>query len=152
MEFSNHSKGKRLLFKPIDMLPPIIITRPQISPYIIPGLKGRRTQTTQDIIIDTVCNYYNIVFDVLCKKKRDAKIVEPRQVAAYLMCYYTKMSLKKIGELLGGFDHTTIIHCRDTVNNLLCTDKELAIRIQTIKEKAELSDKPVAKPSLITRR
>jgi len=123
------------------MLQPIIPYQPKISPYIIPGLKGRRTKTTEDVILNAVCNFYDIVFDVLTKKSRKMKIVEPRHVAMYLLCHYTSMSLKQIGELLGGFDHTTVIHAKNQINDLLCTDERLAERIMEIKSKAEIQDR-----------
>ncbi len=131
------------------MLQPIIPYQPKLSPYIIPGLKGRRSKTTQDIILNAVCNHYDIVFDVLVKKSRKMKIVEPRYVAMYLLSYYTSLSLKQIGELLGGFDHTTVIHARTQINDLLCTDEALATRIMEIKSKAEIQDRIPIKKTFI---
>lgn len=123
------------------MLQHIIPYQAKLSPYIIPGLKGKRTQTTSDIILDAVCNSYGIVLDVLIKRRRFAKLVEPRYIAMYLLCYYTEMTKKDIGKLLGGYDHTTVIHARKQMNDLLCTDVNLAKRLLQIKNSAEISDK-----------
>lgn len=117
------------MLKPI---PPKLIT---LSPYIIPGLPEERKAATQDIIIDIVCNAYNIVFPVLCKRSRKRNYVEARQIIMYLLCCYTSMQLKKIGDLFGGYDHTTVIHSKRQISNLLCTDPELAHRVGKIKMK-----------------
>lgn len=117
----------------------------RMSAYVIPGLKGKTIHSNKDVILDAVCNYYDIVFDVLKKRDRYQKTVERRQVAMYLLCYYTNMSLKSIGQLLG-YDHTTVIHSRDQINKLLCTDEDLAYTVMRIKEKAQLLDKVPPKP------
>jgi chromosomal replication initiator protein len=44
---------------------------------------------------------------------RYASISIPRQIAMYLCCVMTDMSLKDIGRAFGGKDHTTVIHARD---------------------------------------
>src|SRR5690242_11908025 len=131
------------------MLRPLIPYQINLSPYIVPGLPKKRTHTTQDVIVDAVCNSYNIVFDVLLKRTRKRQIVEARQVIMYLLCLYTTVSLKKIGELFGGYDHTTVIHSRKQISNLLCTDIDLAYRIGKIKSQAELYDVPRFKQNTI---
>jgi len=128
------------------MLQHIIPYQAKLSPYIIPGLRSNgRLSATQDIIIDAVCSHYDIVFDAMLKRTRKRKIVESRQIAMYLLCYYTTMPLKAIGELFGGYDHTTVIHSRQQINDLLCTDLALAKRVLQIKNSAQLSDRVPAK-------
>lgn len=123
------------MLKPI---PPKLIT---LSPYIIPGLPQDRKAATQDIIIDIVCNAYDIVFPVLCKRNRQRKFVEARQIIMYLLCQYTSMPLKKIADLFGGYDHSTVIHSRQQISNLLCTDPDLANRVARIRMKLQAHGK-----------
>ena len=55
----------------------------------------------------------------LFSRKRNRELVAWRQLAMWLMVVYTKLSLKSIGEVLGGYDHSTVIHSRDLVNDML---------------------------------
>ncbi len=61
-------------------------------------------------IIKAVCNYYSVKSVDLKGERRTKDIVLPRQVAMYLIKDLTGTPLITIGELLGGRDHTTIIH------------------------------------------
>jgi chromosomal replication initiator protein len=61
-------------------------------------------------IIKAVCNYYSVNPTELKGKDRSKEIVIPRQVAMYLMYTLTGTPFMTIGELLGGRDHTTIMH------------------------------------------
>jgi chromosomal replication initiation ATPase DnaA len=56
-------------------------------------------------------------------RTRTRRIVMLRQISAYLMDQYSTMSLKDIGYLLGGFDHSTIIHSRELVNDWMNNPK-----------------------------
>jgi chromosomal replication initiation ATPase DnaA len=123
------------------MLRPLIPYQINLSPYIVPGLPRKRTTTTQDIIVEAVCNQYNLIFEAICKRTRKRNIVEARQVIMYLLCHYTTASLKRIGDLFGGYDHTTVIHSRKQITDLLYTDRDLANRMAEIKRKAELVDR-----------
>lgn len=63
-----------------------------------------------DEIIDNVCSYYNVKPTQLKSPKRDAFLVRPRQVAMYLLKKQMGLTYVEIGNLLGGRDHTTIMH------------------------------------------
>jgi chromosomal replication initiation ATPase DnaA len=56
-------------------------------------------------------------------RTRTRRIVMLRQISAYLMDQFSTMSLKDIGYLLGGFDHSTIIHSRELVNDWMNNPK-----------------------------
>lgn len=67
-----------------------------------------------------ICSIENIIFSVSGKfgftvrqmkyGGRDARLVAARQALFYLCRKYTQLSLPRIGEMLGGFDHTTVRH------------------------------------------
>ena len=63
-----------------------------------------------DEIIDNVCSYYNVKPTKLKSPKRDAFLVRPRQVAMFLLKKQMGLTFVEIGHLLGGRDHTTIMH------------------------------------------
>ncbi len=61
-------------------------------------------------VIKVVCSFYNIKPTQLRGPKRDASLVRARQVTMYLLKNKLSMTLVEIGNLLGGRDHTTIMH------------------------------------------
>ena len=52
-----------------------------------------------------------------------------RQIAMYLCRELTDLSLPKIGKVLGGRDHTTVMHGINKIKKLLTKDPELARQI-----------------------
>jgi len=72
-----------------------------------------------DEIIRNVCYFYKVKSTQLKSSKRDAFIVRPRQVAMYLLKKELGLTFVEIGNLLGGRDHTTIMHGVDKVENML---------------------------------
>ncbi len=75
------------------------------------GLADRRDQHIHpDDVISYVCEYYRIKTTQLKGPKRDASLVKARHVAMYILKNDLKLTLKDIGGLLGGRDHTTIMH------------------------------------------
>jgi chromosomal replication initiator protein len=72
-----------------------------------------------DEIIKNVCYFYKVKSTQLKSSKRDAFLVRPRQVAMYLLKKELGLTFVEIGNLLGGRDHTTIMHGVDKVDNML---------------------------------
>lgn len=82
-----------------------------------------------DDVIDYICSYYNIKITQLKGPKRDASLVKARQVCMYLL--YTDLGLTfiDIGNLLGGRDHTTIMHGVDKIRKLVDNKDKIAVDI-----------------------
>lgn len=79
----------------------------QPCPRIVPL---ESTNWRLKIIKQTVCSFYNIDEDSIKSARRTKDIVRPRHMISYLAAKFTKASLPHIGRLLGGQDHTTILH------------------------------------------
>jgi len=77
-------------------------------------LEGRRIETDvrfhPDEIINSVCKFYNVKPTLLKGPKRDAQIVRARHVVMFLLKKELGLTFVEIGNLLGGRDHTTIMH------------------------------------------
>jgi len=79
---------------------------------------ANRNITISDIQ-KTVCEYFSINHNELVGKRRDQKVVKPRQVAMYLCKELTGASYPEIGQEFGGRDHTTVMHsCRKIDANI----------------------------------
>ncbi len=70
-------------------------------------------------IIKSVCSFYNIKPTQIKGEKRDAFLVKARQVAMFLLKKEMKLTYVEIGNLLGGRDHTTVIHGVEKVEAML---------------------------------
>ena len=77
-----------------------------------------------DLIVNTVCEYFNITRDMMLSKTRKRQIVQARQIAMYeCRNLIGNCSLSTIGAELGGKDHATVLHACSTVQDLMATDK-----------------------------
>jgi chromosomal replication initiator protein len=68
------------------------------------------TSISVEEIIDAVCQYYAVTPEDIRGKRRNQMYAVPRQMVMYLSRKLTTASLPKIGENLGGRDHTTVLH------------------------------------------
>jgi chromosomal replication initiator protein len=90
-------------------------TSSQITTELAQKILGRkvveRTERVHpDDVINYVCEYYRIKTTQLKGPKRDAALVKARHITMYILYKDLKLTLKDIGGLLGGRDHTTIMH------------------------------------------
>lgn len=74
--------------------------------------------------------------DEIAGKCRERELVAVRQVYCYIAATKTGHSLKNIGRLIGGRDHTTVIHSRNKVDFYLKHSDPLAMQIFTALERA----------------
>ena len=87
---------------------------------------------TIDLIIESVCDRYNVTQDDLLSKKRSKQIAYPRQIAMYITRELTDLSLPKIGDVFGGRDHSTVIHAYDKIREDLDDDPIFKIEITNL--------------------
>ena len=94
-------------------------------------------EVTPELILDIVADHYNITVADLKSNKRSADIANPRQVAMYLMrnMIEKENSLKTIGIILGGKDHSTVKYGIEKIESEMKKDETLANTINIIKKK-----------------
>ena len=93
-------------------------------------------EITPKLIIDVVCEHYNVSPDDIISKKRNSEFVQPRQVIMYLCRNLIGTSLQSIGKELGKKDHTTVIHGVNKIKEELENgNEELRNKIEIIKKK-----------------
>ena len=90
---------------------------------------------TPELILDIVADHFNISVADLKSNKRNAEIAIPRQIAMYFIRSMTDTSLKSIGVILGGKDHSTIKYGADKIAIEIKEDETLANTINIIKKK-----------------
>lgn len=90
---------------------------------------------TPEYIISVTAEHFNLTAADLTGNKRASKIVVPRQIVMYLCRELTNTSLKAIGKLLGGRDHTTVMHGIEKIENEISHNSNLNNTVETLKKK-----------------
>jgi chromosomal replication initiator protein len=85
-------------------------------------------------VLESVSHFYNINMKDLIGEKRKKELVNPRQIAIFIMREELKTSYPTIGEELGGRDHTTAIHAYNKINKEKEENEKLNQDIQSIKQ------------------
>nr|WP_282442680.1 MULTISPECIES: chromosomal replication initiator protein DnaA [unclassified Micrococcus] len=76
-------------------------------------------EITPELILHATGEYFNLTLEELTSKSRTRTLVTARQIAMYLLRELTEMSLPKIGQELGGRDHTTVMHADRKIRELM---------------------------------
>ena len=94
----------------------------------------KRRMVTPERIAQAVSDYYGVDMDSLRGQKRDRAIVMPRQIAMYLIRAETDVSLLRIGQELGGRDHSTVLHACDKIDRESQENEELRRELAAVRE------------------
>ena len=111
----------------------------QFARDTLADLVGRRAHITPSQVIETVAKFYNISVAEMVSPARNKELVQPRQVAMYLIRQETDASLPEIGNLLGGRDHTTVLHGIERIKDRLETEEQLRREIMSVREQLYLN-------------
>jgi chromosomal replication initiator protein len=85
-------------------------------------------------VMSTVAGAFGVSVDKLKGADRRQEVVLPRQIAMYLLREEANYSLPKIGEAMGGRDHTTVMYACQKVTDLLERDDKLRRQVIKIRE------------------
>lgn len=99
------------------------------------GGKQLVTQLSEQKIINTVADYYNLTASQLTGKIRTGQIALARHIAMYLIRNMLDVPLKKIGDMFGGKDHTTVMSAISKVDKELKTDESLKEAVEELKKR-----------------
>jgi chromosomal replication initiator protein len=97
-------------------------------------LSPRRTTLQPDEVVSKVAGAFGVTVQNLVGPDRRQEVVLPRQIAMYLLRVEANCSLPKIGEALGGRDHTTVMHACQKVTDLLERDDKLRRQVIEIRD------------------
>ena len=92
-------------------------------------------EVTPELILDVVSEHFGISIADLKSSKRTAEIAIPRQIFMYLCREMTTASLKVMGIVLGGKDHSTINHGIKKIQAEIKENESLSNTIDIIREK-----------------
>ena len=103
----------------------------------ITGGKNVATQLSEQKIINVVADYYNLTPSQITGKVRTGQISLARHISMYLIRKHLDVPLKKIGDMFGGKDHTTVMSGISKVDKELKTNKQLQDAIEELEKKIQ---------------
>ncbi len=116
--------------KPVDMtLAESVLKR---------SVKMDNKPLTVDDIIESVCDYFNVPVEEVNGKSRKRNLVVARQVSMYLAQKHTKMPASRIGKLIAGRDHSTVLHSCEKVEERMKMDSQFCEEIEKIENSFKL--------------
>lgn len=113
----------------------------KVSPLLYIGLPDKkqfmvrsgRKETDPEVIIEAICACLKISRIDMMSKSRKGELTEARCIAIGLILEANpKHTLKSLGEMFGGRDHSTVIYNRDTFNNLYERDKPFTKKVKEV--------------------
>ena len=85
----------------------------------------------KQLIIETVCRMYEVSESELQIKTRLRSIVEPRQIAMFLLVKHTNLNTVSTGHIFG-LDHSTVVYSMKTVRERCDIDPKFKSKIDLI--------------------
>jgi chromosomal replication initiator protein len=94
-----------------------------------------RQQVTPKKVLSRVAQHYQIKVPDLTGARRLRAVTLPRQVVMYLLRKELSLPLNEVGRILGGRDHTTVIHGEDKITKALAASDQLRLDVTTIRRR-----------------
>jgi chromosomal replication initiator protein len=85
-----------------------------------------------DNIHMVICEEFKVNADYYTINSRKREYVEARKVLSVILLNEQRWTLEKIGQYMGGRDHTTIIHSRNTMYDFYDTDYEFRLKVTIV--------------------
>ena len=127
----------KLMFSCLNLLDEEKITM-DVAIKAVSSIKGGKnvaTQLSEQKIINVVADYYNLTPSQITGKVRTGQISLARHISMYLIRKHLDVPLKKIGDMFGGKDHTTVMSGISKVDKELKTNKQLQDAITELEKK-----------------
>ena len=85
-------------------------------------------------IQEKVCRFFNLEESLVQTPSRKREIVQARQITMFLAKKYTSASFSRIGKMVGGKDHATVLHACKTVKDQMDINKNFRSTVEAIEE------------------
>lgn len=85
-------------------------------------------------VISTVAKYFDYRNKDLLGKSRKADLVTARHIAMFLLRDTLNIQLEKVGEIMGGRDHTTVMHAVEKMKGEVNKNSDVRRKITIIKQ------------------
>jgi chromosomal replication initiator protein len=83
---------------------------------------GRQQPAKSEMVMEVVSEHFGVEIDVLCGRRRDKHTALARRVAMYLLREESRLSSTRIGNTLGGKDHSTVLYAQKRLESQMEQD------------------------------
>ena len=94
---------------------------------------GKKIKANPNEVIMAVTQYFSIGKRSLLGNSRSRPVARPRQILMYLLRRELALTLQEVGRLVGGRDHTTVMHAVDKIAHMASEDVNIRQDIKGIK-------------------
>ena len=101
--------------------------------HITPAGNGPARIVTPTEVITLISTYYGVGVQQLKGDRRTKTIVWPRQILMYILRTDLKLPFDEVGRLIGGRDHTTVLHADSKVRRELEASTQLQAQVEEIR-------------------
>jgi chromosomal replication initiator protein len=101
-----------------------------VQPGLPTSISGSYSRVSR--IVKAILEVLGVEGSTMLSKSRKRDAVFARQVVAYFLRENTQLTLRDIGLMIGGRDHTTIIHSIQTIRDQVAVDDRFRRRILEI--------------------
>lgn len=70
----------------------------------------KRKKLSPETMLDIIAHYYNVTTEEICSKTRIKNLVVARQIAMYILAKYGDLTYERIGSIIGGKHHSTVLY------------------------------------------
>ena len=109
------------------------MTVENVAPVLNPPKEP--VEVSAEMVLSVVTETLGIELADLLGNSRRREISQARQYVMYLMRQHTNLSLPKIGEAVGGKDHTTVMYSCEKVAQLQSTDGDIAQLLRQLSDR-----------------
>ena len=96
--------------------------------------KKERKKVNYEEVIDAVCKTYSIKKRQILGESRVKTLALPRQILMYILRTELQLPLQEVGRIIGGRDHTTVMHAVDKITELASSNVNIREDIEGIKK------------------
>jgi chromosomal replication initiator protein len=107
------------------------LKKSEVAPELIKSLLGKGEEETIKIkaspsdVITAVSKYFSIGKRPLLGDSRARPIARPRQMLMYVLRTQLGLPLEEVGRIVGGRDHTTVMHAVEKITDLASRDVQV---------------------------
>ncbi len=98
------------------------------------GVETLKTRISAKQVIGRVAEYFQLKTSDLFGDRRLKSMALPRQITMYLLRKEVQLPLNEVGRLLGGRDHSTILHGQEKIAKLLPQSEKLRFDVTSIRK------------------
>ncbi len=111
--------------------PSLEVAREMVGGFL--GKQDLRHITPAQILV-AVGSFYNVPVEDIVSSRRTADLVLPRQIAMFLLRRELGLSFPRIGQEMGGKDHTTIMHGVGRIEREKASNEKVQEELSMLKE------------------